>query len=257
MKRKVKIKNLIIAMSLVFITLLLFMSCEKKSHTHILDKGRIIRSASCSKEGLVEYSCNICGEKMEEIIPPYSHVYVALEHEGDEISISCKLCGEVLLSEAHSYGEWVKEDNTCNEERVCSCGAKDSRESHNWKIETSKRATCTEDGFITYICTKCGKKRDEGTESEGHDFSFISHDENAHYYVCPKCGEESIREEHEYSTLLSSNEKDLTHTLFCKCGLTITLPCVGSGERLISYDGSEYEKCSKEGCTNKLFKKSL
>ena len=41
---------------------------------------------------------------------------------------------------------------------------------HDYQVTDSKAATCTEDGFVTYTCSKCGDSYTETVKALGHDF---------------------------------------------------------------------------------------
>ena len=100
-----------------------------------------------------------------------------------------------MANHEHSVSKTVSEntvDATCTEpgsyEKVeyCDCGEELSRESitiqllgHDYQaVET--QATCTEGGYVTYTCTRCGDSyQDNFTEALGHRFVDG---------VCERCG---------------------------------------------------------------------
>ena len=80
----------------------------------------------------------------------------------------------------HTWSDWtVTKEATCTEEgskeRVCECGEKETEVipalGHNWDEGEVHYATCTEDGYTTYTCLRCGETENKFAESAlGHDY---------------------------------------------------------------------------------------
>ena len=126
---------------------------------------------------------------------------------------------EIIVPAGHEHDYSILENKTeatCTEPAKsflkCECGSKsvviDSESlGHSWKNgETTKAATCQEQGEITYTCEQCNEKRVENTEISEHDFSNKKVSEDylkseatcelpaIYYYKCQNC------DEHEEST---------------------------------------------------------
>ena len=80
---------------------------------------------------------------------------------------------------------------------------------HKW-IRIEEEATCTEDGFNGYECTKCGERQSAGEAEKAHGHSFVTHSHKDPTCqqagevekICQYCGEIQIEElailEHDY-----------------------------------------------------------
>lgn len=107
---------------------------------HKWDGGHVISNGSCNSEGVKEYDCTVCGEKRFEAVS----------------------------ATGHKAGKPA----TCTEPQVCTdCGAVLAPPTgHSYKAALTA-PTCTEKGFTTYTCTKCGDSyTDDYTEPLGHHF---------------------------------------------------------------------------------------
>ena len=118
--------------------------------------------------------------------------------ETSEPEISEPEISEPEISEpenhVHVYGEWETTVNaTCvasgTEERVCSCGEKDSRSvaklSHNY-TETTIAATCKEQGYVLHKCD-CGSQYKDNYTAKTYEHSFPRIGANDGYN-CAVCG---------------------------------------------------------------------
>lgn len=129
---------------------------------HSWDEGNTVTNSTCSGEGVVEYKCNDCGEKMIKATSANGH------NPGDEATCTqpqlCLDCGTVLEnSKGHSYFSVITEP-TCTSmgftTYICDeCGdTYDSdyvdKDAHDYE-ETVTEPTCTEHGFTTYSCKNC------------------------------------------------------------------------------------------------------
>ena len=93
---------------------------------HSFDEGTVVTSPSCTGEGVTEYRCERCG---------YHYV------DGNAAS-------------GHKPGE----EATCTNPQLCTvCGAVITPAlGHSFKTEVTA-PTCTEMGFTTYTCERCGE----------------------------------------------------------------------------------------------------
>ncbi len=189
-----------------------------KSHDYVFSK--IIELPDCTKNGLDEYVCTICGEIKKVTTEKLGHSYSSdwkcsseghyhectvcsqkdniIKHEYDNGTIIsypdckhsgekkylCTICGyskiEVIKSSGHKFSEWYER----------------------------KEPTCTEDGIKGhYDCLICGKKFDASFREmddivipkTGHSYSDEWHYSiDGHFHVCTKCSQWDSIIKHEY-----------------------------------------------------------
>ena len=117
---------------------------EVSTDNHIWDAGVVTREATERENGICTYTCTLCGDTKEEIIPalPHKHSYDAVV-----IAPTCTTKGYTT--------------------HTCSCGESyvdtyvDAL-GHSWDSgKVTKPATETEDGVKTYTCTRCGETKTE------------------------------------------------------------------------------------------------
>ena len=133
---------------------------------HSWDQGTLVTNATCTGEGVMEYRCTRCG---------YHRI------EGSEAA------GHVPGNPA-----------TCTEPQLCTrCGAVIAKAlGHAYKSEV-KAPTCTEMGYTTNTCTRCGDtSKSDYTESAGHkpsdwiiDKEPTADSEGSKHKECENCGE--------------------------------------------------------------------
>ena len=117
---------------------------EVSTDNHIWDAGVVTREATERENGICTYTCTLCGDTKEEIIPALPH-----KHSYDAVVIA----------------------PTCTEKgyttHTCACG--DSYVDtyvdalgHAWDNgKVTKEPTETETGVKTFTCTRCGETRTE------------------------------------------------------------------------------------------------
>ena len=133
---------------------------------HSWDEGTLITNATCTGEGVMEYRCIRCG---------YHRI------EGNEAA------GHIPGAPA-----------TCTEPQLCTrCGAVlETALGHDYKSEV-KAPTCTEMGYTTNTCTRCGDtNKTDYTEPTGHkpgdwiiDKEPTTDSEGSKHKECENCGE--------------------------------------------------------------------
>ena len=123
---------------------------EVSTDNHIWDAGVVTREATERENGICTYTCTLCGDTKEEIIP-------ALPHK-------------------HNYDAVVTAP-TCTEKgyttHTCACG--DSYVDtyvdalgHSWDSgKVTKQPTATETGVRTYTCTRCSATKTETIPATG------------------------------------------------------------------------------------------
>ena len=199
---------------------------------HSWDEGTLVTDATCTGEGVLEFRCVRCG---------------ATRLEGDEAA-------------GHVPGDPA----TCTQPQLCTrCGAIiENALGHDYAEEVTE-PTCTEMGYTTYTCTRCGDTyKGDYTEAAGHkpgdwiiDKEPTTDSEGSQHKECEVCGEkleeETIEKIYNQSTtdehgeaivggyVVTVTDTDTTNpvagatvTLHADDTLSILLP---SG-RLLDYD---------------------
>ena len=133
---------------------------------HSWDEGTPVTDATCTGEGMTEYTCIRCG---------------ATRLEGDEAA-------------GHISGEPA----TCTEPQLCTrCGAViENALGHDYETVVTE-PTCTEMGYTTYTCTRCGDtNKGDYTEATGHksgdwivDKEPTTDSEGSKHKECEHCGQ--------------------------------------------------------------------
>ena len=133
---------------------------------HSWDEGKEITGATCTGEGMTEYTCIRCG---------------ATRLEGDEAA-------------GHIPGDPA----TCTDPQLCTrCGAViENALGHDYETVVTE-PTCTEMGYTTYTCTRCGDTyKGDYTEAAGHkpgdwiiDKEPTTDSEGSKHKECTVCGE--------------------------------------------------------------------
>ncbi len=200
---------------------------DKLDHNLVLVPGK---AATCSKTGLSDgWKCETCGKVFAEqkTIDKLAHTPgkavrenetpASCKAEGsfDEV-IRCTECGEELSREtktidklAHTPGEAVRENiveatvdvggsydevvycTVCHEELSRETVATDPlTHTHNYVAETTKEATCSEDGETTYTCSVCGDTYTEPIPATG------DHVDKNNDGKCDTCGEKMTGGKH-------------------------------------------------------------
>ena len=156
---------------------------------HDWDKGTKIADAFCQSEGVLEHHCSRCGEK-----------YL-----------------EAISAKGHKLGPAA----TCTEPQVCKdCGAVLAAPTgHNYQSVVTP-PTCTEMGYTTYTCDKCGDSyKADYTNPTGHNPSDWVIDreptidqEGFRHKCCTVCGLDLINETIEklYRTSVTDGKGEAT-----------------------------------------------
>ena len=222
------------------------------NHTYVDTVGEnyLKSEANCISPAVYYKSCSVCGEKCEETFTFGSvnksnhvggtHLVNAKEatcaeagYTGDTV---CDSCGDVLVAGqtinklAHTYGEWVDDQNGTSHTHTCTvCGTASETENHEWNdgIVTTQ-PTCAVKGEKTYTCTKCGATKKEDVDPTGqHTYGEWVDDQNgtSHTHTCTVCSTASETENHKWNdgvvtkqpTCSAEGEKTFTCTV---CGAT-------------------------------------
>ncbi|MCD7837940.1 MAG: fibronectin type III domain-containing protein, partial [Clostridiales bacterium] len=95
------------------------------SCSHVWDEGTVTTEATCTEDGVMTYTCTVCGETKTEAIPATGHTY-----------------GEPTYS-------WAEDYSTCTV--VFTCGNCDNTQTLDCTVTSETTdATATEDGYTVY-----------------------------------------------------------------------------------------------------------
>lgn len=167
--------------------------CGKK-HTHDLDSGTTTVAPTCTATGEKEYCCTYanCPYKKTESLKATGHKNKetrnykkpTCKYEGYTGDTYCKDCGTLLSSGKptkkfdHDWNSGtVTKKATCKEEGsvtyTCeNCGETETvstkKTKHDYREEQHKNATCTENGYSISVCQVCNDKKKEEIVAKGH-----------------------------------------------------------------------------------------
>ncbi len=201
------------------------------SHTYI---GELTAPSTCTEEGVMTYTCDICGLSYTEPVAPTGHdetVLPAVAPTCSEPGLTegsyCSVCGEILV-------------------------AQQSVDAPGHSYETTVIApSCTQPGYTIFTCDVCGESRtadevpalghseviDEGVSS---DCTMPGLTEGKH---CAVCGE-IITAQQQIPALGHSYEAVVTAPTCTKAGFT-TYTCKSCGKSyvsdMVSAEGHTYE----------------
>ena len=99
------------------------------------DDGVITTEPGCGTAGVKTYTCTLCGATKTEPVDPLKHVWV---------------------------------DGVCQN----GCGEEHDHEGY-WESGAAKDPTCTEAGWEAYVCTVCGKGRQDPVPATGHALTYV------------------------------------------------------------------------------------
>ena len=149
----------------------------------------ITTDPTCTMDGVMTYTCLLCGYAYTDIIPAAGHSFGKGEitvptctNQGFT-TFTCVVCGDTHFDNytdalGHNYGEWVTtQDPTCissgSQRRDCErCDEFETEElaalGHDFE-DVVTEPTCTEGGYTTHTCV-CGESyKDTYTDALGHD----------------------------------------------------------------------------------------
>ncbi len=169
-----------------------------------------------------------------------------------------------LDAHTHTFGTWtVVTAPSCVEggmrERSCECGEVEreylSALGHAYEITDTRDATCTEDGYIEFTCTRdgCDSTKRQTIQASGHHFG----DDN----ICDGCGYEVTVHTHEYTTeTIEPDCMNVGYTVYtCECGYSYRADYaeqlghnwndgVIEQAKTCTSDGIIRYSCTREGC---------
>lgn len=159
------------------------------------DNGTVTLKPTCTDEGIMTYTCKLCGATKTEPIPALGHKWdagkVAKAPTCTETGIMTYTCNndpnhttdEVIAALGHDYEEKVTKPATCTEAGVLTLTCKNDPShivtktipalGHKWdEGKVTTKPTCTENGVMTYTCLNDPSHTyTEVIPAHGHDWS--------------------------------------------------------------------------------------
>ena len=126
----------------------------------------IIRTATCTQSGIELRTCYICGTAQHIITPVLSHVLVDIP----EVSPTCTASGTSHGLQCSVCNTYVIQPVT-----IAALG-------HNLQTQSTKNATCLEDGFVIDYCNRCDTTFETILKALGHvDYVKDGYCDNCNY----------------------------------------------------------------------------
>ena len=199
--------------------------------------GKVTTEPGCETEGVKTFTCSKCGDSYTESIPAKGHDYKSVvtkpgcETEG-YTTYTCANCGDSYTADktaalGHDWdngtvtkeptkdteGEMTYTCKRCGETKTDVIPALGGCKEHKWNfndLHVDVEPTCTEAGKGHVFCTECGERMDVTLDALGHtyDKNDYEYDEDQHWHVCDRCGEEIGHEDHVFNK----------HNGLCECG---------------------------------------
>lgn len=137
--------------------------------------SQITKQVACETDGEKTFTCTRCGDTYTEAIPATGHNDIVTVVEptctaDGYTEHKCKDCGRVVRSDVTK-----------------ALG-------HDYDSKITTKASCTEDGVITYTCTKCNESYTEKIPATGHKYNDVvteaSCDKGGYtLHTCANCGD--------------------------------------------------------------------
>ena len=172
---------------------------------HDWDEGHTVTNSTCEGEGVIEYHCKNCDEKMIKSTSANGHKPGAAA-TCTEPQV-CEDCGTILqLPKGHTYESKVVVP-TCTEMGYTIFKCKDCEDTYTGdytdKIphhyhKTVTEPTCTTHGYTTYTCEDCGDEYvSDYTDKTPHKFQAVVTEPTCTEfgfttYTCEDCGESYV-----------------------------------------------------------------
>ena len=169
---------------------------------------------TCTERGYTEHICKVCADSYKDDYTPalgHDHIsqitkQVACETDGEK-TFTCTRCGdtytEAIPATGHNDTVTVVEP-TCTadgytEHKCKDCGRVVRSDvtkalGHDYASKITTNASCTEDGVLTYICTRCDESYTEKIPATGHKYNDVvteaSCDKGGYtLHTCANCGD--------------------------------------------------------------------
>ena len=172
---------------------------------HEWDEGHTVTNSTCEGEGVIEYHCKNCDEKMIKSTSANGHrPGVAATCTEPQI---CEDCGTILqLPTGHTYESKIVAP-TCTEMGYTVYRCKDCDDTytgdytdkapHHYYADVTQ-PTCTSSGYTTYTCIACGDEYvSDYTDKTPHNFKVVVTEPTCTEfgfttYTCEDCGESYV-----------------------------------------------------------------
>lgn len=226
-----------------------FNAYRQSTCEHEYGEGKVVKEATCTEDGEIEYECDKCWKVKTENIKATGHKVLQLDavratctstglHAGE----MCEVCEKVLVPQevipilAHDLEKVEGKESTCTERGYFEYEAcKDCDYTteivymdyaHEYETVAAQASTCTEVGWNEhYRCTLCGDKKGY-VEVAMHDYETVSAQEPScnnngwtEYQACSRCGVQEGYMEipatgHSYvnGTCLNCGEEEVVYT---------------------------------------------
>ena len=169
---------------------------------------------TCTERGYTEHICKVCADSYKDDYTPalgHDHIsqitkQVVCETDGEK-TFTCTRCGdtytEAIPATGHNDVVTVVEP-TCTadgytEHKCKDCGRVVRSDvtkalGHDYASKITTKASCTEDGVLTYICTRCDESYTEKIPATGHKYNDVvteaSCDKGGYtLHTCANCGD--------------------------------------------------------------------
>ena len=172
-----------------------------------------IVSASCDKSGYTLHTCENCGDTYKDnFTSQLGHDYTSqtvkptCETDGEK-TFTCTRCGDTYTESIPATGHndiVTVVEPTCTadgytEHKCKDCGRVVRSDvtktlGHDYDSKITTKASCTEDGVLTYICTRCDESYTEKIPATGHKYNDVvteaSCDKGGYtLHTCANCGD--------------------------------------------------------------------
>lgn len=169
---------------------------------------------TCTERGYTEHICKVCADSYkDDYTPALGHDHISqitkqmtCETDGEK-TFTCTRCGdtytEAIPATGHNDAVTVVEP-TCTadgytEHKCKDCGRVVRSDvtkalGHDYASKITTKASCTEDGVLTYICTRCDESYTEKIPATGHKYNDVvteaTCDKGGYtLHTCANCGD--------------------------------------------------------------------
>ena len=176
---------------------------------HTAGEWQTETEATCDDDGLEILPCSVCGETLDSRVVEKSHDYketvIKTTCTMETVRFRCRKCGDeyyrdTFFDKQHGSLVEVIEEPDCfapgkKYNRCTACGvtvgAVETIPSTGHKLEVidSKEATCTEDGYEKFKCTKCPYTKTSRYPKLSHTFGKWEYESGNQFSgICSTCG---------------------------------------------------------------------
>ena len=206
-----------------------------------------------------DQTCTVCGTTLNTATGHTVVADAAVDATCTETGLTagshCSTCNTVFVAQTviPAKGHTAGADATCTDAQTCTvCGTElEAATGHDY-VATVTAPTCTEDGFTTNVCSRCGDTfTSDVVEATGHNLG-----ENAdctHAQTCVTCGAEleaALGHDHKATVTAPTCTEDGYTTYKCtRCGDTYTSDVVTATGHTAVTDAAVDATCTETGLT--------